>query len=60
MSSLIGVALVLTLSRGAMLGLLCVALVVGALRYRRILVLAVVVVSRTRGAIVRRVLAARE
>src|SRR5262249_55304411 len=41
---LIGLALVLTLSRGAMLGLLCVALVIGALRYRRILLLVAVVV----------------
>ena len=42
---LIGLALVLTLSRGAMLGLLCVALVLGVVRYRRLLVLGVVVVA---------------
>jgi O-antigen ligase len=42
---LIGLALASTLSRGAMLGLLCVALLLGALRYRRLLVLSVVVVA---------------
>jgi len=37
--SLIGAALVLTVSRGAMLGFAFVALLIGALRYRRLLVL---------------------
>jgi polysaccharide biosynthesis protein PslJ len=41
---LIGLALALTASRGAMLGLLCVAVLMGALRYRRMLVLVAVVV----------------
>ena len=41
----IGLALVLTLSRGAMLGLLCVAVVLGMVRYRRLLVLGVIVVA---------------
>jgi O-antigen ligase len=42
---LIGLALVLTVSRGAMLGLLCVAMLIGILRYRRLVLLVVVVVA---------------
>jgi O-antigen ligase len=41
----IGLALVLTVSRGAMLGLLCVALALGVLRYRRLLLLVLLVVA---------------
>lgn len=44
-AGLISLALVFTLSRGAMLGLLCVAVLLGILRYRRILLLAVIVVA---------------
>jgi O-antigen ligase len=43
--ALIGLALVLTVSRGAMLGLLCVALAIGLVRYRRLLVLVVIAVA---------------
>ncbi|BCX02631.1 MAG: O-antigen polymerase [Candidatus Roseilinea sp.] len=42
---LVGVALVLTVSRGAMLGLALVAGLMGALRYRRLLVLMVVILA---------------
>ncbi len=41
--SLVGLALALTVSRGAMLGLAVVALLMGLLRYRKLLVLVVVV-----------------
>ena len=42
---LIGLALVLTVSRGAMLGFLFVAVAIGILRYRRLLVMVAIVVA---------------
>lgn len=44
---LMSLALVLTVSRGAMLGLLCVALFMGVVRYRRLLVLVIIVIAFT-------------
>ncbi len=41
--ALVGLALILTVSRGAMLGLAVVALLMGLLRYRKLLVLVIVV-----------------
>ena len=42
--SAIGLALVLTISRGAIIAFLCVSVLIGLVRYRRILVLAAIVV----------------
>ncbi len=43
--SVVGLALVMTISRGAILAFLCVAVLIGLLRYRRILLLAAVIVA---------------